>query len=94
MTTEEIALVIIGAVVNAGTFAAGVLMGVSLQTRKDVRNECDSDKEAKGGVWKRDRVEPNGSQGGARLRVAGSAEQEREAGASERAPVGRGAFWE
>lgn len=93
MTTEEIALVIIGAVVNAGTFAAGVLMGVSLH-RKDAKDECDSDKEAKGGVWKRDRPEPAGSQGGARLRVAGSAEQEREAGASERAPVGRGAVWE
>lgn len=93
MTTEEIALVIIGAIVNAGTFAAGVLMGVSL-LRKDAKDECDSDKEAKGGVWKRDRVEPNGSQGGARLRVTSSAEPEREAGVSERTPFGRGAVWE
>lgn len=93
MTAEEIALVIIGAVVNAGTFAAGVLMGVSLH-RKDASNECDSDKEAKGGVWKRDRFEPAGSQGCARLRVTSSAEPEREAGAPERAPFGRGAVWE
>lgn len=93
MTTEELALVLIGAIVNAGTFAAGVLMGVSLH-RKDAEHECDSDKEAKVGVWKRDRFEPAGSQSGARLRVAGSAEQEREAGASERAPFGRGSVWE
>ena len=43
MTTEQLVLVVCGAIVNAGTFAAGILVGCSL--RKGGTHDCDSNKE-------------------------------------------------
>lgn len=90
MTTENLAMLAVGQIIAAGVFALGVLVGCSL--RKDAKddNSNEGTKEVKG--WH----DPVGTstQGGAQRRSGSSARKGSAASATERAPVGRGAYWE
>jgi hypothetical protein len=89
MSTENLAMLAVGQIIAAGMFALGVLVGCSL--RKDAKDDSDEGtKEDKG--WHD--VVGTGTQGGAERRSGSSARKGSTAGATERAPVGRGAFWE
>lgn len=83
MTTEELALVAIGAILNAGMFACGVLFGTSL--RKDVRDDDDDQGTAENttGWWH------DASYGKPQTRVgrgfSGGSDPTRSASSSERA---------
>ena len=44
MTAEELACLAIGQAIAAGFFSLGILVGSSLQTRKDVRHDDSNEK--------------------------------------------------
>ena len=92
MSAEDVALIAIGMILNAGVFAGGILVGISL-TRKDVRYD-DSNKGTKEDTGWWHQPVSTGTQGGAQRRRPGGADQVATTHLPERAPFGRGAFWE
>jgi hypothetical protein len=90
MNAETIGLVCIGSVLHAVTFTVGVLIGVSL--RKDSRHDDSNEGTKEAGWWHQ--PASTGTQGGARSRGTSGAEPVSTSHLPERAPIGRGAFWE
>jgi len=87
---SDIALICTASILHAVTFTVGVLVGISL--RKDTRHDSNEGTTKDAGWWHQ--PVGVGTQGGARSRGTSGAEPVATAHLPERAPIGRGAFWE
>ena len=87
---SDIALICTASILHAVTFAAGVLIGTSL--RKDTRHDSSNEGTEKEKWW-HDACGTS-TKSGIERRSGSSARKGSASGATERAPVGRGAFWE